>query len=317
MKEQKPVQGLDELLGLQNDAAPSDLTAYRRLAQLKGKDTVSQDLLAKGYEDLLRRREARNVITRRRSTWWMPGSIAALALVAVSTILLTRTPAPTVAAITAAELGENVAAQNIALAENKLVSAKIETVDLQFRGVTGFSALSTRDELMLRFDAGFLNIEYQPDSHRKRLVVKVRDTTFTVTGTKFFVQATPEVRLVVTEGRVLAEVAGKKSEVTQAEMWTETQQTVQKISQEQKDAYAKSFADTSKGVSQISISSVAEKTAPPARKDLKRVRLHLGLGQIISGTLTAEDSESVSIVTSSGKQLRISRSEIEKVEHLR
>lgn len=321
MSQEKTIPGLGELLGTLPDDKPADLAAYRKLQALKRPPSLTDSDIARGFEDLLARRaQAKRGKTLR---WPLYGAIAASALVAVSVTFMYLRPSAAAPEIVTAEVaGGKTKATGIEFPADRLVTAKIEDVDIQFRGVSGFSAISKNNELELKLDSGFLNVAYHPGPNRKKLTILTRGSSFSVTGTKFFIDATTGVRLVVTEGRVVAAKDGKIAEVTHAETWTAAHGRVQKLLPQQLNAYTSGFADTGKKPHELEAIAVAGTTplAPPVQQRgpaVNRVRLHLGLGQIVSGTLVSEDAEAVNVTTSGGKTLRISRSEIEKIERLR
>jgi hypothetical protein len=315
MKEQQPVSGLDNLLGLSAGNTTADLGSYRYLKRLKSAETLSDDAVARGFTDLLQRRDAARVqVVPRRSPWWGYGAAAAVAVVAVSAFLLLRTSGPKTAEILTADSGAKIKAEGVSFPEQKLVAAKIEAVDLKIRGVSGFSAQSTASELLIRFDSGFLNIEYHPGAERKKLILQVRDTTFTVTGTKFFVQAGNDVRLVVTEGSVAAKSRERSVVVSTAETWTPAALAVRKLTPIETETYVRNFSDTAQKPAEITLPDPDAKPQPDAGK--KRVKVYLNLGQVVSGSLAGEDAETVTISVTGGKVVKISRQEIEKIERL-
>ncbi len=316
MKEQQPVSGLDNLLGLSPDNAPADLGAYRNLKRLKAADGLSDEAVAKGFADLLQRRQAAKVETPPPRRLWRYGTAAAVALVAVSAFLLLRDSGPKTAEILTADGATKIKAEAVSFPEQKLVAAKVETVDLKIRGVSGFSAQSSASELRIKFDSGFLNVEYHPGPERKKLILQVRDTTFTVTGTKFFVQATNEVRLVVTEGSVAAQSRERSVVVSTAETWTPAAPAVRHLTPAETETYVKNFSDTTKKTAEITLPEAGVQPKPEPTPTRKRVKVHLNLGQVVSGTLAGEDADTLTISVAGGKVVKISRQEIEKIERL-
>ena len=309
-KKPTDIPGLDDLLGLSADKV-ADLAAYRRLNALKKSEELSDERLAAGFEDLLQRRKAAPKVRRIPVIPWV--AVAATVTIAVfAGLWLMRNQESETAIVVANNTVTGVERSNGAVktAENQIVIARVEDLDLRIRGVNGLIAKSGADTLSMSLQSGFLEANYHPGKKRKKLVLAVGDTRFIVIGTRFFVQAAAgDVRLVVSEGKVGVERRGAAYEVSAGMMWSEKTESVAPVTGEQLVSYTKKFEDVKTPAKEIDPVAPVIKEVPK-----KQARVILKLGQVISGVVISEDAEAVVLRTSQGRELRIARSEIEKVE---
>lgn len=315
--EKKPadIPGLDDLLGL-SEGKTADLTAYRRLNSLKKGEELSDERLALGFEDLLKRRQSAPKKRSIPATRWV--AAAAGVTIALFAGLWLMRARDTEATIVVQNNGAGIERSRGAVktAENQLINARVEDLDLRMRGVNGLTAKTGSDTLSVTMQSGFLEANYHPGANRKKLAITVGGTRFRVIGTRFFVQATGgEVKLVVSEGKVGVERQGSSYEVSAGKMWSDKAEAVTPVTGEQLATYTQKFEDVKTPAKEIDPIASAVKEAPKTQdKPKKQARVILKLGQVISGILVGEDEEAVVLRTAQGRELRIARSEIEKVE---
>lgn len=317
-EEKKPadIPGLDDLLGL-SEGKTADLTAYRRLNSLKKSEELSDERLALGFQDLLKRRQAAPKKRSIPATRWVAAA-AGVTIALFAGLWLMRGREGEAAIIVANQTSVGVEHSNGAVktSENQIVSARVEDLDLRIRGVNGLTAKSGTDTLSVSLQSGFLEANYHPGTNRKKLVIAVGDTRFRVIGTRFFVQAAAgDVRLVVSEGKVGVERRGAAYEVSAGKMWSEKTEAVAPVTGEQLVSYTKKFEDVKTPAKEIDPVAPVIKDAPKnSETPKKQTRVILKLGQVISGVVIGEDAEAVILRTSQGRELRIARSEIARVE---
>ncbi|MBX3721950.1 MAG: FecR domain-containing protein [Turneriella sp.] len=305
------IPGLDDLLGL-SGSEPADLAAYRRLQALKKSAELSDEQLAAGFEDLLARRQAATKVKSFPAARW--GAVAAAVGISVFAgfWLLRGGQADTPIVVEGAPAADRTGGA-LKTHDTQLVSARVEDLDLRIRGVNGLTAKSDSAALNISLQSGFLEANYHPGEKRKKLTIAVGDTRFFIVGTRFFVQAMAgQVSLVVSEGKVGVERQGKTYDVSAGNTWSDKTESVMPVTEQQLVSYTKKFEDMKTPVTEIQ--PVAKEAPKPTEKPKSRTRVILKLGQVISGTLVGEDAEAIVLKTAQGRELRIARSEIEKIE---
>lgn len=306
------VPGLDDLLGLSENSV-ADLAELRRLNNLKIQNELTDEQLSAGFKNLLAlRREVQpksKPLLRRWAS--VAAAIPIIAFIGVWMLWLRQTQVNIITYSSGSRMPNSV---EIASAQdNEIVKARVEGLDLRLRGVTGLAAKSNADILTVSLQSGFLEAEYHAEMNRKKLAILAGDTQFTVVGTRFFIQmAGDEVRLVVTHGKVGIKRLGYTYEVGEGSMWSNRTGKVLRLSPIQIGAYQEKFETVNLALSEIDPAEDQAEVIATHKKS--RVKVSLKLGQVISGSLIREDDEAVMLKTNQGRELRIVRSEITKIE---